>query len=626
MTATEAITTMAGPPGRTVRVAGRSYPLVLPSLRDPRLHLASVIITVQILGQTVFDFGLSIAQILVALLTCAVLEIGITFVTKKVVAWPASAMLTGNGVAFVLRVPGTRHGDWWSLRGGWIFAATAAISLLSKYVIRRHGRHVFNPSNFGLLACFLVLGSDRADPLDLWWVKMGPGLAAALAVIVVGGLVITHRTQMLGAAFAFWVTFAAAIGILAASGHCMTARWHLGPVCGQYFWFVLVTSPEILVFLFFMITDPKTAPAGRRARVAHGALVAIVAALLIAPQRSEFGTKVAVLGALAVVCLFRPLLERLSEVWQKPRPRIAIGWSAIACLLAASLVGVGSRARPSSFDARTRTAVAVARPNVRVATTAIPTVTIDAGVRKIDASISAADAQRMVRDLVADLVIEADALKQRQPALAATATAGPRYVKLAREISAATADDELVVSRYRLEHATIVLTRTNFQAGPQIAATVRGTIRRVAYLGASPRRVRRGLDAVHAHVRVPLPRRLLPDRDRRAEKVNAITKTRLRRSGAPQRVRGRRPGPNLRQVVHGARAVRQRCCGTTSCRRRTRGARGQSGSGSPTPQCRPAPTRALRSAWRPRREPSPLPGAGAPTPRHGASERVSPVP
>ena len=46
--------------------------------------------------------------------------------------WPASAMLTGNGVAFVLRVPGTAHGDWWSMRGWWIFAGTAAVSLLSK--------------------------------------------------------------------------------------------------------------------------------------------------------------------------------------------------------------------------------------------------------------------------------------------------------------------------------------------------------------------------------------------------------------------------------------------------------------------------------------------------------------
>ena len=51
-------------------------------------------------------------------------------------------MLTGNGVAFILRVPGTEHGDWWSLHGWWIYAGTAAVSLLSKYVIRsaRHAR------------------------------------------------------------------------------------------------------------------------------------------------------------------------------------------------------------------------------------------------------------------------------------------------------------------------------------------------------------------------------------------------------------------------------------------------------------------------------------------------------
>ena len=72
--------------------------------------------------------------------------------------WPASAMLTGNGVAFVLRVPGTEHGDWWSLNGWWIFAGTAAVSLLSKYVIKWRGNHIFNPSNFGLVLCFLLLG------------------------------------------------------------------------------------------------------------------------------------------------------------------------------------------------------------------------------------------------------------------------------------------------------------------------------------------------------------------------------------------------------------------------------------------------------------------------------------
>jgi hypothetical protein len=320
---------------------------------------------------------------------------------------------------------------------------------------------------------------------------MGPGLAVALTVIVAGGLVITYRTRMLGAAIAFWVAFAAAIGVIAASGHCMTARWHVGPVCGQYFWFVLVTSPEILVFLFFMITDPKTSPSGQRARIAHGVLVALAAAFLIAPQRSEFGTKVSVLGALAVVCLFRPLLERFfpadgpeRATAATPRPRALLGVTALACIAVALLAVAGSRARPSSFVEPTFTAgAAVPRPDVRIDAAAMPPVTIDATVRKTDASMSAGDAQRIVRDLIADLIIEADALTQRQLALAATAAAGPRYGQLASRITAAKPTDEIVIDRYRLERATVLLTRTNFQSGPQIAATVRGTTSRVAYRG-----------------------------------------------------------------------------------------------------------------------------------------------
>ncbi len=44
----------------------------------------------------------------------------------------------------------------------------------------------------------------------------------------------------------------------------MTANWAFAPVCGVDFWRVIVTSPEVLIFLFFMITDPKTVPTGQR--------------------------------------------------------------------------------------------------------------------------------------------------------------------------------------------------------------------------------------------------------------------------------------------------------------------------------------------------------------------------
>src|SRR5438477_10355407 len=102
----------AVPAGRKLVVRGASYPVVLPTLRDPRLHLAAVIVSLQVLGQTAFDFDLSIAQILMTLGTCAVLEVAIAFWKQRVIMWPASALLTGNGVAFVLRIPRTEHGDW----------------------------------------------------------------------------------------------------------------------------------------------------------------------------------------------------------------------------------------------------------------------------------------------------------------------------------------------------------------------------------------------------------------------------------------------------------------------------------------------------------------------------------
>ncbi|HEY7478072.1 MAG TPA: RnfABCDGE type electron transport complex subunit D, partial [Actinomycetota bacterium] len=331
---------------RTLRLRGTDYPVLLPSLRDPRLHLAGVIVSLQILGQVAFEFRLSISQILISIFTCAVLEVAITFRQQRVIMWPASAMLTGNGVAFILRVPGTEHGDWWSLHGWWIFAATAAISLLSKYVIRFRGRHVFNPSNFGLVACFLLLGPALAEPLDFWWGPMSVWLALALTLIVAGGFAILRRLHLLGVAVSFWLVFAAGIAVLATTEHAMTARWHLGPITGAELWRILVFSPEILVFLFFMITDPKTVPESRQTRRAFGASIGLLSVLLIAPQTSEFATKVAVLAALALVCAARPLLElvlsadRTRPAVERTRLRVqSAGRRAVGAVTALAVLG-----------------------------------------------------------------------------------------------------------------------------------------------------------------------------------------------------------------------------------------------------------------------------------------------
>jgi Na+-translocating ferredoxin:NAD+ oxidoreductase RnfD subunit len=327
------------PSGPSFTIRGRPYPVLLPKLRDPRLHLTAVIISLQVIGQVGFHFDLSIAQILLAIGTAAVLEVAIAMRSQHVVLWPASATLTGNGVAFVLRVPGTVHGDWWSLRGWWIYVGTAAVSLLSKHVIRWRGEHIFNPSNIGLVLCFLLLGRARAAPLDFWWGPMSAWLALALAIIVAGGFLILRRLKLLRVAIGFWVSFAAAIGVLALAGHTMTARWHLGPIAGFQLWLVLVTSPEVLVFLFFMITDPKTAPRSPSGRLAYAVALGLLATAMMAPTTTEYAAKVALLGSLAVVCLALPLLRLVPMPLDR---RLVAGLASAAIAAAAVAIVVGN--------------------------------------------------------------------------------------------------------------------------------------------------------------------------------------------------------------------------------------------------------------------------------------------
>jgi len=262
---------------RTLAIGGTSYPLVLPSIRDPRLHVAAVIISIHVLGQFGLDFAVSVPQILAAILTAAVIEVALTFRQTRSFVWPASAMLTGSGVALIMRVVGTSSDAPWSFSGWYVFAGVAAFSLLTKYVIKYRGSHVFNPSNVGLVVAFLVLGSSRVEPLDFWWAPLNIWLVAAYAIIVGGGLLITRRLHLLELAGTFWVALAIGLAILAASGHCMTANWSFTPVCGVDYWRVITTSPELLIFLFFMITDPKTTPDSQTGRILFACLVALAA-------------------------------------------------------------------------------------------------------------------------------------------------------------------------------------------------------------------------------------------------------------------------------------------------------------------------------------------------------------
>ena len=429
-----------------------------------------------------FEFRLSIAQILVSLLTCAVLEFAITFRRHHVIMWPASALLTGNGVAFILRVPGTEHGDWWSMNGWWIFAGTAAVSLLSKHVIRFRGHHIFNPSNFGLVLCFVVLGSTRADPLAFWWGPMSPWMVLALALIVAGGLTILSRIGLLGIAVWFWLAFAAGMGVLAASGHVMTASWHLGAITGWTLWRVLVFSPEVLVFLFFMITDPKTTPQGRGARRAYAVAVALLAVLLIAPQTTEFWMKVMLLASLTIVCAARPVLGVVRATSfgaaisaRVPSSRAAVG--AVAVVAAAAFAGIlvvaGLPARPTVM------AMPAVDPSAH-----LPAVTVSSS-KGVASRIDPATARQIARDVVADLKIEGVALRSRNATRAGASSGGARLADLYQRIRVP-AGGAVAVPSYTVDRMRLSVEFGERQGPPLVLADIAGTMRFATYAGTPP--------------------------------------------------------------------------------------------------------------------------------------------
>src|SRR5580692_3350061 len=88
-----------GAPNRSLRIGRNRYPVVLPSWKDPRLHVSATFILLHALGQIEFHFQLSFPQIACSILTCALIEVVVTFWQKRVIFWPASALLTGNGIA-----------------------------------------------------------------------------------------------------------------------------------------------------------------------------------------------------------------------------------------------------------------------------------------------------------------------------------------------------------------------------------------------------------------------------------------------------------------------------------------------------------------------------------------------
>jgi enediyne biosynthesis protein E5 len=143
----------------------------------------------------------------------------------------------------------------------WVAVFAAVVSILSKYIIRTRGKHIFNPSALGITVAVLLTGKA--------WIS--PGQWGSGAVILFGvcclGFIVTTRVQKLDVSLSFLGTFAA----LLFARQVIYLGWPMDHFIQS------ISTGSLLLFSFFMITDPKTTPDHSVARILWSAAIAIIA-------------------------------------------------------------------------------------------------------------------------------------------------------------------------------------------------------------------------------------------------------------------------------------------------------------------------------------------------------------
>jgi enediyne biosynthesis protein E5 len=169
--------------------------------------------------------------------------------------WPhlASAYISGISVGILVRSPAF-----------WPYALCSTISITSKYVLRVKGRHLWNPSNFGLCV-MLLLAADAVASLSIQW---GNYLPPMLVVWLLGSIIL-WQLQRLHICATYVVSFVLFAGVRSwITGHPFLAE--VAPI----------TGPMYQLFIFFMITDPKTTVQTTWGQCVVAFLVALVEMIL----------------------------------------------------------------------------------------------------------------------------------------------------------------------------------------------------------------------------------------------------------------------------------------------------------------------------------------------------------
>jgi enediyne biosynthesis protein E5 len=257
---------------------------------DPRAYQIATLGSLVVYGVGWLGFDVPVTHAVAILVTVLLTQLAATRITGRSTFDPKSALISGLSLCLLLR---TNSLD--------LAVMTAIIAIASKFVLRVRGKHIFNPTNFALVAMILLTGSV--------WVSPGQwGSAAVFGFLLAsaGGLVVNRAARSdVTLAFLFaWVALVTGRSLWL--GEPLSIPLHR------------LESGALVLFAFFMISDPKTTPDSRSGRVLFAVLVAAGAWVV---QFKLFRTN-GLLWSLALFSVAVPLIDRLLPgpryVWGHP--------------------------------------------------------------------------------------------------------------------------------------------------------------------------------------------------------------------------------------------------------------------------------------------------------------------
>lgn len=233
-------------------------------------HLIIFLITViLVVGEWRYSILGGYERLAATLGACLVTEAALSRLIRGKLVSLSSAYVSGISLALLLKPQAGLLWPFWL--GGFL-------AIASKYVVRYRGRHLWNPSNFAI-GVLVILAPGSVAILSHQW---GNELATN-AVIWTLGLLIAGRARVLHVTVAYLAGFL----VLAALRSAIVGSPMLAEIAP-------VTGPMYQLFIFFMITDPRTTVSSRRGRV----LVALVVAGVEMLIRLAADFQVGILGPL----------------------------------------------------------------------------------------------------------------------------------------------------------------------------------------------------------------------------------------------------------------------------------------------------------------------------------------